>query len=502
MDNILSKSQISQLKEEIIEIYQSDEIPWVVGYSGGKDSSAVLQLIWNAIKSLPSIKRHKLIHVLTVDTLVESPVISSWVKKSLEKMKNAALDDDMPIQVHLITPEIKNTYWVNLIGRGYPIPRGNFRWCTDRLKISPSNKFVQSVVAKHGEVIMVMGTRKAESSNRLHTLNAYSKKRTRYHLNPSNSMQNAFVYPPIEDWSNDNVWQYLLMEKNPWGHDNKSLLTIYKGASEDGECPLVFDLQTPSCGKSRFGCWVCTLVEKDRSMEAIVQNNNDYSWMIDLLNFRNMIADTDKDRERREMFRMNGKFNLYNGKLIHGPYKKNVREDWLKEILSIQKKFESSGVDEIEKTSIIVNEELSEIRRIWLDEKHEFDDSLPRIYEQIMGRPFWDNRSVSLSSFGEIEWNILKNVCNDLYPNEDLLFQLSATLIDIEKKSSNQRYRRGILQTIENTIRAKYYQDEREAQEYTLESEKLSQDKNVSYLREEENPEYGNGMKGVADVII
>ena len=38
--------------DEIKTLYLSDDIPWVVGYSGGKDSTAVLQLVWLAIAEL------------------------------------------------------------------------------------------------------------------------------------------------------------------------------------------------------------------------------------------------------------------------------------------------------------------------------------------------------------------------------------------------------------------------------------------------------------------
>src|SRR5437660_119330 len=61
---------VQALCEEIRELYLCDAIPWVVGYSGGKDSSAVLQLVWLAIRELAPEQRTKPIHVITTDTLV------------------------------------------------------------------------------------------------------------------------------------------------------------------------------------------------------------------------------------------------------------------------------------------------------------------------------------------------------------------------------------------------------------------------------------------------
>ena len=149
--------------DEIRELYLADEIPWVVGYSGGKDSSAVLQLVWLAIRKLPTDKRKKPIHVISTDTLVEQPLVARWVETSLDRMRHAAREQEMPVQPHKLTPEVANSFWVNLIGLGYPAPRQKFRWCTERLKIKPSNAFIRGVVQKYGEAILVLGTRKAES---------------------------------------------------------------------------------------------------------------------------------------------------------------------------------------------------------------------------------------------------------------------------------------------------------------------------------------------------
>ena len=123
--------------EEIRQLYLWDAIPWVVGYSGGKDSSAVLQLIWLALRDLPAEQRRKPVHVISTDTLVEQPVVAAWVAASHKKMELAAAEQGMPITPHKLVPELKDTFWVNLIGKGYPAPRKKFRWCTSRMKINP-----------------------------------------------------------------------------------------------------------------------------------------------------------------------------------------------------------------------------------------------------------------------------------------------------------------------------------------------------------------------------
>ena len=124
-------------------MYLADSIPWVVGYSGGKDSSAVLQLVWQALARLDAAKRHKHVYVITTDTLVENPIVASWVDRSLERIERRANEVGLPISPHKLTPKAEESYWVNLIGRGYPAPRPKFRWCTERMKIKPANKFVR-----------------------------------------------------------------------------------------------------------------------------------------------------------------------------------------------------------------------------------------------------------------------------------------------------------------------------------------------------------------------
>jgi DNA sulfur modification protein DndC len=252
-------ASIDQLIEQIQYLYQSDSIPWVVGYSGGKDSTATLQLVWLAMTGLPVEKRTKPIHVISTDTLVENPVVALWVTRSLKIMAQAAKDQDLPIEPHRLLPELKDRYWVNLIGRGYPAPRPKFRWCTSRLKINPSNKFILDLAEQSGEAILVLGTRKAESSVRAANMKKYEAASTRDLLSAHGQLDRSWVYTPISEWSNDDVWLFLNQYKNPWGYTNKNLLGMYQGATEDGECPLVVDTSTPSCGDSRFGCYVCTL---------------------------------------------------------------------------------------------------------------------------------------------------------------------------------------------------------------------------------------------------
>jgi DNA sulfur modification protein DndC len=444
---------IQMLSEEIQALYCHDAIPWVIGYSGGKDSSAILQLIWDAIAGLPLEKRTKTVHVITTDTLVENPIVAGWVRQSIEQMKIAAVEQEMPFEPRLLYPEVKETFWVGLIGKGYPAPRGKFRWCTERLKINPSNSFIRNVIRSHGETILVLGTRKAESTKRAHRMNKIEAKRLRERLSPNMYLPNSLVYTPIEDWRDDEVWMYLMQWRNPWGHSNQDLFALYRGATADNECPLVVDTSTPSCGSSRFGCWVCTMVTQDKSLTAMIQNDAEKEWLQPLLDFR-VELDVEDSRDRRDFRRRKGHVQLYernlpNGEIsiepIPGPYTKEAREHLVRKLLTVQNEIRSKTPANMPFITLISNEELCEIRRIWLEERHEFDDSLPRIYEEVTGEVFKDPRlKQEKNGIGRDEWSILEDICS----GDAMHLELMTKLLDTERQHA-QKSRRGVFENLE-----------------------------------------------------
>lgn len=451
---------VETLLDQIRTLYLEDDIPWVVGYSGGKDSTATLQLVWMAIRELSPQQRAKKIFVITTDTLVENPVVASWVNHSLETMRLAAAAQALPIEPHRLIPEVNDTFWVNLIGRGYPAPRPRFRWCTERLKINPSNRFISEVVRENGEAIVVLGTRKAESYARSRVMERLEHKRLRDLLSPNTTLPNSLIYSPIAEWTNDDVWLFLMQIANPWGFDNKQLLTMYQGASPDGECPLVVDTTTPSCGDSRFGCWTCTLVEKDKSMSAMIQNDEDKEWLYPLLTLRNDLDVTD-DRHLRDFRRMNGAVQLYNDRLVPGPYTQSAREQWLRRLLEAQTWIRENGPEYVRHLELITIAELHEIRRIWVVDKHELEDHLPTIYREVTGDEFPGSRIDDNLPFGASEMALLKDICGD----DELHYQLTRELIDVERRHRTLARRTGLFPALEKAFRRGYYDDAGDARE-------------------------------------
>lgn len=465
------RESVNELIEEIQTLYKQDEIPWVIGYSGGKDSTAVLQLVWIAIEKLPTEQRHKKIFVISTDTLVENPIVSMWVSKSLDLMEKTAEERKLPITSHKLTPDTKQTFWVNLIGRGYPAPRPRFRWCTDRLKISPSTEFIKSKVSKYKQAIIVLGTRKSESVARGNLMRKLDEKSDTERFRPHVTMENSKVYSPIEDWSNDDVWTFLTQVPNPWGYNNSDLLTMYQGASADGECPLVIDTSTPSCGDSRLGCWVCTMVSEDRSMTAMISNDEEKDWMLPLLQLRNELdpqKNPDKDKALREPRRMHGNIHILNGKPIPGPYTKSAREDWLRKVLRAQMHIRENGPEEVKDIELISIDELKVIRDIWVREKHEIDDTLPEIYKEVTGTEFPDTQ------FDSRMWNQRKisDSLKEITGDASLHHKLINNLLSIQEQQKYKRRRSDLFKKIDDLLDKYGHNSEEEAFEWELSKKK------------------------------
>jgi DNA sulfur modification protein DndC len=462
------KATVEQLKGEIRELYLADEVPWIIGYSGGKDSTAVLQLTWLALAELPAEQRRKTVHVISTDTMVENPIVSTWVQKSLEILGDASRKASMSIKPKLLHPRTEESFWVNLIGRGYPAPRPKFRWCTERLKIKPSNRFIREVVTDNGEAILLIGARKAESAARAKVLSRNQKYRVRDRLSPSATLAGCSIYTPIEDWSNDDVWMFLMQVKNPWGISNKDLLNMYQGASPDGECPLVVDSSTPSCGDSRFGCWVCTLVDKDKSMTAMIQNDQEKEWMTPLLELRNALdfrsgagnQEESNDHHLRDFRRMSGAIQLMqDDKPVPGPYTQEARENWLRKLLAAQTWIRRNGPANVRNIELVRLDELQEIRRLWVVEKHEMEDSLPRIYTEATGEPYPGPRLDDNLVLGEDEMSLLREVCGD----DRLHYELARELLSVERQQRAHAKRAGLFDQLEKSIRRHYYNDKSDA---------------------------------------
>jgi len=472
-----------QIVADIQAIFQSDSMPWIVGYSGGKDSTACLQLIWKAIAQLPAEQRQKPVHVISTDTLVENPVIAAWVDASLKRINLAAQEQGLNIQAHRLTPALEQRFWVNLIGKGYPAPRPKFRWCTDRLKISASTKFIQELSEANGEAILVLGQRRGESQARDKVMDQYQgSTRDRLSKNKDPRLSRVWVFPPIESWSSDDVWEYLITTPNPWGIDNQELFGIYRGATPDAECPIVVDTSTPSCGDSRFGCYVCTMVTQDKSMQAMIQNDDQKQWMQPILDFRNKNLAVE-DRNDRDFRRLNGRLTVFRDTLVHGPYTQMRRELLLRELLLAQKLVQASvhkmGMQPVELISL---EELNAIRRIWVEDKGEIEDLVPKVYTEVFGAPY-PGRELEQTPLDRDDLAMLQQVTSEIEPETEAaheLYKLTRSMLAVQFQSIETHKRAKHLDRLESVLKQYAFRNEQEALEFALSSPPNENDEDIT----------------------
>lgn len=295
-----------QAIERVKRVFLEDNRPWIIGYSGGKDSTATCTVVLTALSELKKEQLTKHVYIISSDTMVETPLIINEIDSTLYKMEQYGKKFGLPLSTHKVQPQFDNTFWANLIGRGYPCPNQTFRWCTDRMKIEPANRFIKEVVAANGEVIMILGVRKGESNSRDRVLNSHSVKSS--DLMRHTTLANAFTFAPIIEFTIDDVWDVLLNYPCPWGGDNQSLFKLYADSSSNSECPLIADEDTKnsagSCGNSRFGCWVCTVVAEDKALTGFI--NSGTKWLVPLLEYRNWLYSIRDDRSLRMKRRATG----------------------------------------------------------------------------------------------------------------------------------------------------------------------------------------------------
>jgi DNA sulfur modification protein DndC len=344
-----------ECRREIAEEYAADHsMPWIVGFSGGKDSTVVAHLVFEHLLSLPRSERKRKVHIVANDTLVESPLVIGHVNAVLEEMRRAVAAFDLPVVLATTAPDVDQTFWVNLIGRGYPSPNRSFRWCTDRMKIQPTSQYIKHEADSNGSVILLLGVRRTESAARAASASRYDNGER---LNRHNDLPSCLVFRPIVELSTEDVWEFLGSEAPPWGGSHSRLIKLYRDAG-GGECPVVTaKSDAPSCGtsSSRFGCWTCTVVEKDRSLSGFVEAG--FEEFAPLLDFRDWLVSIRNDPERRLARRRDGRFTItQSGVHIPGPFTRATRAEMLAKLLSLQ---EQVG------HQLISSTEVEKIRSLW-----------------------------------------------------------------------------------------------------------------------------------------
>ncbi len=345
---------VQHVKAEYLSTAQS--YPWIVGFSGGKDSTVVVHAVFEALQAISPSQRTRPVHIVSNDTMVESPLVMAHLDDVSQQIQAAVNSLSLPITVARTHPDSDKTFWVLLIGKGYPSPNQQMRWCTDRLKIQPTSTYIKDNVSKHGAAVVVLGVRRTESVRRMRTVDKYENERGT-NLNPHSSIAGAYIFRPIVDLTTDDVWEILGSFPAPWGGTHTKLFQLYRDA-EGGECPVVLSKdEAPGCGtkNSRFGCWTCTVVEKDKSLQGFVDSGQ-HAYK-PLISFRDWLVAIRNDKTKRSAIRRNGRLTFdVSGKHIPGPFTIQARQEILDRLLAVQAEFGAQ---------LITDDELDWIHKYW-----------------------------------------------------------------------------------------------------------------------------------------
>lgn len=167
-------------------------------------------------------------------------------------------------------------------------------------------------------------------------------------------------------------------------------------------------------------------------------------------------------------------------------YTQKAREDWLTKLLRAQMLLCKLGPTTVRDTELISLEELQEIRRIWVVDKHELEDSLPHIYhdatgEEYPGRPLDDNLVL-----GEPEMRELEALCSE----DRIHYELTRELLSITRQQKTNARRSGIWEQLEKTFRRHFYDDLQDA---------LSRAQKIAEERKRRQEELNNSQLSTRD---
>lgn len=434
--------RIEYIVDEILDQYMYADTsfrPWIIGFSGGKDSTVLLTLVWLALRkikrdTITPFQLRRPIYVVCNDTMVENPIIATYVDEVLAQIETKAREEDLPIFVRKTEPKLEDSFWVNVIGKGYPVPNTAFRWCTDKMKIKPTARFIIEQVDECGEAIILIGTRKTESATRARSIKkheVYGKRLTNHTI-----LRNTYVYAPIKELMLEEVWYIINAIPSPWGFDNSILFNIYKDASaDDYECPtVVTDKSHGSCGQSRFGCWICTVVKDDKSMRSLIKNGRE--WMKPLYDFRIEIDQERNIIENRMPYRRDGRRAIND----MGPYVFSYRAKMLRRLLEVQHDLQKHDP----KIKLISDQELIAIQVNWYRDFN-FGYQVSEIYNSIYKESFNMEENIK----NKLEADLMKEICSENPEEGELIEQL----LLLQRSKSLMQRRRGLKNEIESRLK-------------------------------------------------
>lgn len=362
--------------KELVYMYIYDDRPFSIAYSGGKDSTVTMDIVLKSLLLYKFIYNNsesltKKTYVIFSDTLLEMDPVIEGILNSIKQIEIFAQKHQLNLDVRRVSPITKNTLFSLLIGKGYMVPRTDNRYCTDRMKILPQKRAILSILneSKKG-FIAITGQRRDESTDREKRM----KQLTVDGSFKKHEYKDCNLYAPLEYWNSNEIWTHIYNHKLDWV-DANTLGRVYAEAANDGdECRSLFEgFETgliPGCGKSaRYGCWVCTLFDKDKTLNNLGEH---YDYLKVMEEFRNWLvqfrqASWDDNRDifihGKHKMKLYDRNNHRKGMKIPGGYNLHFRKQILIRLLETERKVISQRGK-----PLISDEELAYIQECWVED--------------------------------------------------------------------------------------------------------------------------------------
>jgi len=246
---------------------------WYVMYSGGKDSTAALVLTLEALKDTDAS-----VEVLYCDTQLEIPTLYQFAQEFIGFLATRG------VKTTVLTPDPEESFWVLVIGKGYPMPHNGFRWCTARLKVRPVERYMETVAEQESQGLVVTGVRFGESDARDLRLKLSCSRGGECGQGiwfDESSRLGLGYFSPIVIWRECDVWDFLTFIAPKWGYPTAGISAVYQGR------------------ETRFGCWTCSVVSQDRTMQKIVAVEPQWRPLLELRNWLVAFTRNPENRVRR-----------------------------------------------------------------------------------------------------------------------------------------------------------------------------------------------------------